>query len=93
MRLVPPARVDGLSSEAGQPPMQSVAIALMLGVIALVAGFGVGGMVIGVVAVAVIALLLAQVSRRQIGGQTGDVLGALEQMAEAALLLIAAALL
>jgi adenosylcobinamide-GDP ribazoletransferase len=93
MRFVPPARADGLSSEAGKPPMQSVAIALALGVIALVIGFGVSAMVIGDVAVAMIALLLAQLSLRQIGGQTCDVLGALEQMAEAALLLIAAALL
>jgi adenosylcobinamide-GDP ribazoletransferase len=93
MHFVPPARPDGLSSGAGQPPIQSVAIALALGILSLVVGFGIGATVIGVVALAAIAVLLAQLSLRQIGGQTGDVLGALEQLAEAALLLLAAALL
>ena len=34
-------------------------------------------------------LLLAAFTRKQIGGQTGDVLGALEQTGEVAILLIA----
>lgn len=93
MRLVPPARLDGLSSGAGRPPMQSVAIALGLGLIMLGFGLGVGAMLVGGGVVAVIAFLLARLSIGQIGGQTGDVLGAFEQVAEAALLLVAAALL
>ncbi len=92
MRFVPPARTDGLSSSAGLPPAQSVAIALSLGIVALALGFGAGAMLVGILALAVIATLLARLAREQIGGQTGDVLGTLEQMAEAALLLIAAAI-
>jgi adenosylcobinamide-GDP ribazoletransferase len=50
-------------------------------------------MLIGTVMLAVICLLLARLATSQIGGQTGDVLGSLEQSTEASLLLIAAALL
>jgi adenosylcobinamide-GDP ribazoletransferase len=92
MAFVPPARPDGLSSGAGQPPPQSIAIALGLGIIALGLGFGATAMLVGILVLAAISALLARLSREQIGGQTGDVLGALEQTAEAALLLIAAAL-
>jgi len=40
---------------------------------------------------AVIAALVAWLAKRQIGGQTGDVLGALEQVSEIAVLLVALA--
>ncbi len=93
MSLVAPARSDGLSSGAGQPPPLSIAVALGLGIVALSIGFGLKAMLTGVVALATIGLLLAFIARRQIGGQTGDVLGALEQAAEAALLLLATTLL
>jgi len=93
MSLVAPARIDGLSSDAGQPPPISVAVALGLCIVALSIGFGLGAMLTGVVMLAAIGLLLALLARRQIGGQTGDVLGALEQAAEAALLLLATTLL
>ena len=90
--LLPAARPDGLSSGAGQPPVQSVAIAIGFGVVALGLGFGAGGMLVGTVVLAAIVALFARLAREKIGGQTGDVLGALEQTAEGALMLIAAAL-
>jgi len=93
MSLVAPARTEGLSSGAGQPQPTSVAVALGLGIVALSIGFGLGAMLVGMVALAAIGLVLALLARRQIGGQTGDVLGALEQAAEAALLLLATTLL
>ncbi len=93
MAFVPLARADGLSSSAGQPPRQSAAIALALGTICLVLCFGASGALIGFLALALIGLLLAALAVKQIGGQTGDVLGALEQVGEAAILLIATTLL
>jgi len=93
MSLVAPARTEGLSSGAGRPPPTSVAVALGLGVVALAIGFGLSAMLKGVVALAAIGLLLTRLAQRQIGGQTGDVLGALEQTAEATLLLLATTLL
>jgi adenosylcobinamide-GDP ribazoletransferase len=93
MSLVAPARPDGLSSGAGQPTPVSAIVALGLGIVALAIGFGLKAMLIGVVLLAAIGLLLARLVQRQIGGQTGDILGALEQAAEATLLLLATALL
>ncbi len=92
MRLVPAARADGMSADAGRPPQTSALVAALLGLIAVVmaasglapassrscllcAGFG----------------FMAWLCNRQIGGQTGDVLGALEQIGEIAVLLVAAA--
>jgi adenosylcobinamide-GDP ribazoletransferase len=93
MAFVPPARADGLSSSAGQPPRQSAAIALALGTICLVLSFGASGALIGLLVLTLAGLLLAALAVKQIGGQTGDVLGALEQVGEAAILLIATTLL
>jgi adenosylcobinamide-GDP ribazoletransferase len=93
MSFVPPARTDGLSNGAGQPPRQSAAIALALGTICLFVSFGPSGAMIGLLMMAFVGLLLAALSMKQIGGQTGDVLGALEQTSEATVLLIATTLL
>ena len=91
MRLLPPARTDGLSVSAGQPPPQSVVIAIALGLACLLSGFGLRGTMISLLVLAAAILLIAHLSRKQIGGQTGDVLGALEQVCETAILLIATA--
>jgi adenosylcobinamide-GDP ribazoletransferase len=93
MYLVPPARAEGLSTSAGRPPGQSVAIALALGILCLLFAFGPKLAMIALLMLALAALVLARVAVRQIGGQTGDVLGALQQIAEATLLVIAAAML
>jgi adenosylcobinamide-GDP ribazoletransferase len=42
-----------------------------------------------VIVVAIVIALVAWLSLRQIGGQTGDVLGAVEQVSEIAILLVA----
>jgi adenosylcobinamide-GDP ribazoletransferase len=91
MTWVPPARTDGLSAGAGRPSGAGAVAAMILGVIAL--GFGLGPargavafMLIGLASVA-----MAWLCRRQIGGQTGDVLGALQQIGEILILITAAA--
>jgi adenosylcobinamide-GDP ribazoletransferase len=91
LRLVPPARSDGLAADAGRPPPTSVAVAGLLGLILLLWSFGTGR------AAVALLLLLAGVGfmrwlcLRQIGGQTGDSAGALEQIGEIVVLLVAAA--
>jgi len=92
MRLVPPARSDGLSAHAGRPPWASVAAAALLGVMSLVAGFGPAPAVICMLLLASGGLFVAWLTLQQIGGQTGDVLGALEQVGEILILMTAAAL-
>lgn len=93
MRLVPPARPDGLASGAGQPPPQSVIIAIVLGTVCLLFSFGLRGTVITLLTLGLVVLLMLWLAKKQIGGQTGDVLGALEQACEAAVLTIASSLL
>jgi adenosylcobinamide-GDP ribazoletransferase len=93
MLAVAPARHDGLSAHAGRPPPASAIAAAVLGVVALALTLGPAGATIALVALAGAAILMAWLTTRQIGGQTGDVLGALEQAAEVLVLLTAAALL
>jgi len=92
MHLVPAARQDGLSSDAGRPPAPSVIAALILAVICLLFALGVTGTIVGLLLLVLTGLLLARLATRQFGGQTGDVLGAMEQVGEAAILLVAASL-
>lgn len=95
MRWLAPARDDGLGANAGAPTegdsWKGLGLAVLLVLLVLVtpAGFGVvtvliaGGL--GAFAVGMIAL-------RQIGGYTGDVLGAVVMIAEAAALVAASAI-
>jgi adenosylcobinamide-GDP ribazoletransferase len=90
MHLVAPARSDGLSGSAGQPPFPSVIAALLLGTICLLFAFGPTGTVITLLMLLLAALAMARLAIRQFGGQTGDVLGAVEQIAECIVFLAAA---
>jgi adenosylcobinamide-GDP ribazoletransferase len=92
MALVPPARSDGLSAGAGQPPGRSVVLALVFGTIVLAVAFGGSKALAGLILLSLAGLVLARLALRQIGGQTGDILGAFEQIGEILILLVAAAL-
>lgn len=92
MRFVPPARPDGLSAQAGRPPVEGVGIAAVLGIIVLGIAFGPLATLPAIILLALAAAFMAWLATRQIGGQTGDVLGALEQTAELIVLLVAASL-
>ncbi|HLN07777.1 MAG TPA: adenosylcobinamide-GDP ribazoletransferase [Xanthobacteraceae bacterium] len=90
MRVVPQARADGLAAGAGVPPWTSVVAAALLGLAALLLLAPARG------AMALLAMLLAtaalaRLCLRRIAGQTGDVLGAVEQVNEITVLLTAAA--
>jgi adenosylcobinamide-GDP ribazoletransferase len=89
MFLVPPARRDGLSSDAGQPPIESAGVAAALGFVISAICLGLAHAVIAAILLAIVIAVMAWLSRRQIGGQTGDVLGAVEQIAEITILLVA----
>lgn len=93
MSLVPPARRDGLSAGAGSPPGRSVAIAFAAGTLVLALTLGPAKALIGLVLLSLAGLILARLAIRQIGGQTGDILGAFEQAGEILILLVAAAFL
>jgi adenosylcobinamide-GDP ribazoletransferase len=91
MRLVPPARADGMSAQAGEPPRASAVAAGVLGIAVLMACLGLAAGLVAALLVACGFAAMAWICRRQIGGQTGDVLGALEQLGEVVVLLAAAA--
>jgi adenosylcobinamide-GDP ribazoletransferase len=92
MRSVPLARAEGLAAYAGEPPRASAAAALGLALLLALAALGWAGAA-ALLAGAAAAFAMGWLARRQIGGYTGDVLGAAEQLAEAAMLIAAAALL
>ena len=86
-----PAREDGLGATAGTP---SGAAALIAPVIGIFIALGMLGPVRGAVAIVLSGMAVAAtaaVARRQIGGYTGDVLGAFQQIGEIVMLLVAAA--
>jgi adenosylcobinamide-GDP ribazoletransferase len=92
MRFVPAARFDGLSAQAGQPALRPAGIAVLLGVLTLVTALGLAVAIAGLVLAICAGLFMAWLSMRQIGGQTGDVLGAVEQIIEIVILLTAVAM-
>jgi adenosylcobinamide-GDP ribazoletransferase len=87
MASLPRARDDGLAAGAGRPhPLRAAAaagIAALLAFAVLAPGMAAAGLVAASGALLIVALL----ARHQIGGYTGDVLGAAQQLAEIAFLL------
>lgn len=90
MAALPNARGSGLSQSVGRPPVATTILAVAIGL-----GLGAAAVGILVLPMALIAALpciaLALVARTKIGGQTGDILGASQQLAETAVLALAAA--
>ena len=78
---MPAARADGLGHGAAQVPATCVYVAVALGLFGVLPlGFGVGAVIFAGVVVA--TALVAALALRQIGGQTGDVIGAMQKLAE-----------
>jgi len=86
MAALPHARKDGLSHDVGRPGWGGAGLAAVLGI-------GTAGVIGGVSAVLPIGMACLGVAgvgwlaRARIGGQTGDILGAAQQVAEIAMLL------
>jgi adenosylcobinamide-GDP ribazoletransferase len=86
MSLLVHARETGLSHSVGRPP-QSLALAAF-GLASLFALFLIGTSAFGAIVVtALIAIAAAKLAKIKIDGQTGDVLGATQVLAETAVLL------
>lgn len=92
MASLPNARGSGLSQAVGRPDGTTTALALGLGIALSLAL--VGSAALGMAGLALAATLaLALIAWVKIGGQTGDILGASQQLAEVAALAAAAALI
>ncbi len=92
MHLVPPARQDGLAAGAGTVAADTAYVGLAIGAVALLA-LGVSGLVTAAICLAIVFAGFRALCLRQIGGQTGDTLGALQQLGEMTVLLVAASIL
>ena len=92
LAVLQPARADGLARGAGLLPRSALTVAVVLAVAAgvsmpVLAGTGVGRPGLGLALSFLVALGISDLARRQIGGVTGDVAGAAQQLCEIAMLL------
>ena len=89
MASLPNARTGGLSQSVGRPATRTSWLAVVIGAVVAI-GCGFAGMVL-VAAAATIACGL--IAHAKIGGQTGDILGATQQVTEITVLIAIVALL
>ncbi len=86
LTLLSPARPDGMGATVRQPPMAAAALGLALSAAAAWLVLGGRPAMIAVIAAAGASLTIVGLARRQIGGYTGDVLGATAVVAESVVL-------
>jgi adenosylcobinamide-GDP ribazoletransferase len=90
LALLPPARADGLGAGAGRlsgsGALAAAATAAIIAVLLGLAGLGLGRAILALALTFAASLIMTAIARRQIGGQTGDVAGAAQQLAEIACL-------
>jgi len=96
LHRLPPARLEGMSYRVGCPDQKTVAEAAITalavaGLLALAVG-GAATVLAAFLASAVAYWAVESLSRRHLGGQTGDAAGAAEQVVELAVLLAFAAI-
>ena len=90
MAWIPAARPDGLSRGAGTPTVLVAVQAAALGLITLFASLPPMAATVALVVAGLATICVALWARRMLGGQTGDVLGAIQQLTEIAVLIGAA---
>lgn len=85
---LPPARSNGLSKQAGQPQSQALVIALVTTSIALLClllpNLNIITILFATALSGLVSYLMILLCRRQIGGQTGDTIGATQQLCDLA---------
>ncbi len=91
MRILAPARADGLGATAGRPSLAVAIIAAVFGAVIALAVLGPRTGALALLLTGAALALAALLARRQIGGYTGDVLGFFQQIGEIVMLLAAAA--
>ena len=90
MQIMAPARPEGLGASAGTPDASTAATAAGMGLGLAVLGLGLGGALAAALGALAGGWLIVALARRSLGGYTGDVLGAVQQVAEIGILLAAA---
>jgi adenosylcobinamide-GDP ribazoletransferase len=95
LALLPPARENGAGFAAGKPEPAALALASCLAIVfalaPVVAGADLIRVLAGIAVATGAAYAIVPLARKQIGGQTGDVAGAAQQLSEIAFYLAFAA--
>ena len=89
---MPAARSDGLAATGGRPPLGTAGLAALVGGAAALAAIGPLSGSVALLVGGAAGALVAWLAARQVGGYTGDVLGAGQQSVEIAMLVTLAAL-
>ena len=92
MRVMRPARGDGLAFAAGRPEENQVVMAAVLGAFFALLLLGLTAGLVAIVAGIGAAATIAWIAQKRLGGVTGDVLGAAQQVTEAAMMLAVVAM-
>jgi adenosylcobinamide-GDP ribazoletransferase len=87
MQALMPARTDGLGAHAGQPSSVQIGIAITLAVAAAALVLPASAALAALAGATIGMMAVVGLAQFQIGGYTGDVLGAIEQSAETLALL------
>ncbi|NIA68098.1 adenosylcobinamide-GDP ribazoletransferase [Pelagibius litoralis] len=91
MAGLPPARPDGLAAHVGRPGGSAALAAILIAAALAFVLLDWQAAVLSLLALVAAQGLVALLARRQIGGYTGDVLGAAQQIGATAILLVLAA--
>lgn len=92
MHLLPPARTEGLAAKAGTVSGNIATIGAVIGALPLLL-FGIGGAFATALVLGLLFFTFRAICQRQVAGHTGDTIGALQQLAEIAVLLAASVFL
>jgi len=86
MAYTAPAKTSGVASKAGKVTVSNAGLGLGLSLLFIWISLGFGPALWASVLCFVVLTIWAWISQRQVGGHTGDTLGALQQIIEIALL-------
>ncbi len=86
MAALPNARATGLSQSVGRPAVQTALLACLIAAVISLILLGFSALIV-IAVTALITLGCAWIAKAKIGGQTGDILGATQQLTEIAVLL------
>jgi adenosylcobinamide-GDP ribazoletransferase len=85
--LLPPAREKGLGTVAGEPPQAAMIAALVFGIIPLALLWSPLSILLATIASILALILVSRIAMKSIDGYTGDILGAIQQVSEAAIMI------
>ena len=95
--LLPPARADGAGQAAAAPHGDALwamaGSAALIALLPMFAGASLGRIIVALIAASAAAWIMVPLARKMIGGQTGDIAGAAQQLAEMAMLIVFSAAL